>query len=38
MFIDNLGGVDEVVELDTCHDAMVSDPRGLAAILAARAC
>jgi pimeloyl-ACP methyl ester carboxylesterase len=37
MFIDNLGGVDEVVELDTCHDAMASDPRGLAAILAERA-
>jgi pimeloyl-ACP methyl ester carboxylesterase len=32
-FIDHLGGVDEVVELDTCHDAMVSEPDALATIL-----
>ena len=32
-FIDNLGGVDELVALDTCHDAMVSEPGKLAAIL-----
>jgi len=35
-FIDNLGGVDEVVSLDTCHDAMVSAPAELAALLIAR--
>lgn len=34
--IANLGAVEEVVELDTCHDAMVSEPAALAAILAAR--
>jgi pimeloyl-ACP methyl ester carboxylesterase len=31
-----LGGVDEVVELDTCHDAMISAPAELAAILLER--
>jgi pimeloyl-ACP methyl ester carboxylesterase len=31
--IESLGGVDEVVELDTCHDAMISAPDELAAIL-----
>ena len=33
--IDHLGGVDEVIELATCHDAMVSAPGELAGILAA---
>lgn len=28
-----LGGVDEVIELDTCHDAMISTPAELATIL-----
>jgi len=32
-FIENLGGVDEVIELDTCHNAMISEPAGLASIL-----
>jgi pimeloyl-ACP methyl ester carboxylesterase len=35
-YIDNLGGVDDVVEIDACHDVMVSHPGELAAILAAR--
>lgn len=35
-YIDNLGGVDEVVALRTCHDAMISAPAALADILAAR--
>ena len=35
-YIDNLGGVDEVVEIDACHDVMVGEPERLAAILAAR--
>jgi pimeloyl-ACP methyl ester carboxylesterase len=35
-FIDNLGGVDEVIELDTCHDAMISEPLKLAEILLSR--
>lgn len=35
-YIDNLGGVDEVVEIDTCHDVMISEPARLAAILAER--
>lgn len=34
--IDNLGGVDEVVLLETCHEALVSEPAALAEILAAR--
>ena len=34
--IANLGGVEEVVELDTCHDAMVSEPDALAALLLER--
>jgi pimeloyl-ACP methyl ester carboxylesterase len=34
--IDNLGGVDECVELDAPHDAMVSHPDDLAAILLER--
>lgn len=36
-FIENLGGVEEIIELATCHDAMVSEPRLLASILAERA-
>jgi pimeloyl-ACP methyl ester carboxylesterase len=35
-FIDNLGGVDDVVEIDTCHNAMISAPEELADILLAR--
>jgi pimeloyl-ACP methyl ester carboxylesterase len=35
-FITNLGGVDDVVEIDACHDVMVSHPRELAEVLAAR--
>ena len=35
-YIDNLGGLDEVVEIDTCHDVMISEPARLAAILAER--
>jgi pimeloyl-ACP methyl ester carboxylesterase len=35
-FIDNLGGVEEVIELDTGHNAMISMPDELAAILLAR--
>lgn len=34
--IDNLGGVDETVEIDTCHNAMISAPGALADILLAR--
>ena len=32
-FIENLGGVDEVISLDTCHNAMISKPDELAEIL-----
>lgn len=32
-FIANLGGVDEVLELDTCHNAMVSEPHRLASMI-----
>jgi len=35
-FIENLGRVEEVIELDTCHNAMISAPDELAAILLAR--
>jgi pimeloyl-ACP methyl ester carboxylesterase len=35
--IEDLGGVEEVVELDACHDVMISHPAELAAVLAARA-
>ncbi|MFL9915947.1 alpha/beta hydrolase [Paraburkholderia fungorum] len=35
-FIRNLGGVDEVIELDTCHNAMISEPVKLAEILLSR--
>ena len=35
-FIENLGGVDEIIELDTCHNAMISEPAQLAALLLAR--
>lgn len=34
-FIANLGGVDEVLELDTCHDAMISEPFKLAKLILA---
>ncbi len=34
-FIENLGGVDHVIELDTCHNAMISEPEALASILRA---
>jgi pimeloyl-ACP methyl ester carboxylesterase len=34
--IENLGGVDELVEIDTCHDAMVSEPGAIAGILLER--
>lgn len=34
--IRNLGDVDEVLELDTCHDAMITEPAKLASILAER--
>lgn len=35
-FIDNLGHVDEVVEIDTCHNAMQSRPAEVARIVADR--
>lgn len=35
-FIENLGGVAEVIELDTCHNAMISRPDELAAIFLKR--
>jgi pimeloyl-ACP methyl ester carboxylesterase len=35
-FIDNLGNVDEVVEIDTCHNVMMSEPVRLAELLLAR--
>jgi len=35
-FISNLGTVDEVVEVDTCHNIMVSEPGRLAELLLAR--
>src|SRR3984885_2338012 len=35
-FIENLGGVEEVIELDTCHNAMIFMPDELAAILIGR--
>ena len=35
-FIENLGGVEEVIELDTCHNVMISMPDELAAILIGR--
>ncbi|MCW2613700.1 MAG: putative hydrolase, alpha/beta fold family protein [Frankiales bacterium] len=34
--IEALGGVEEVLELDACHDVMVSHPAELAGLLAAR--
>ncbi|WP_263988192.1 alpha/beta fold hydrolase [Mycobacterium conspicuum] len=34
--IDALGGVDTLLCIDTCHDAMISEPKRLAAILAER--
>lgn len=35
-FIANLGSVEEVIALDTCHDAMISEPDKLASILLQR--
>jgi pimeloyl-ACP methyl ester carboxylesterase len=35
-FASNLGNVDEVVEIDACHNAMMSEPDGLARLLLAR--
>ena len=35
-FISSLGGVDNVFELDTCHDAMISEPTELAKIILGR--
>jgi len=35
-YIQRLGRVDDVVEVDTCHDVMISEPATLAAILAER--
>ena len=32
-FIENLGGVDNIVGIDTCHDAMISEPEKLARII-----
>jgi pimeloyl-ACP methyl ester carboxylesterase len=34
--IARLGGVEEILALDTCHDAMISEPEALADILLAR--
>ncbi|MEH6796109.1 alpha/beta hydrolase [Rhodococcus sp. NPDC079359] len=31
--IDNLGGVEDVVEIDTCHNVMISEPEILAKVL-----
>ena len=33
-YIDNLGGVDEVIEIDTGHHVLISEPAWLAAVLA----
>jgi pimeloyl-ACP methyl ester carboxylesterase len=35
-FVANLGNVDEVVEVDTCHNVMMSEPRELAVLLLTR--
>lgn len=35
-FIANLGNVDEVIEIDTCHNVMMSEPDQLAAMLLER--
>jgi hypothetical protein len=35
-FIANLGNVDEVIEIDTCHNVMMSEPDRLAALLLQR--
>ncbi|MFH2011283.1 MAG: alpha/beta hydrolase [Pseudomonadota bacterium] len=35
-FMENLGGIDDVEELDTCHDAMISEPEKLAQIIVDR--
>jgi hypothetical protein len=34
--IEALGGVQTIIEMDTCHDLMVSEPERLAAILVER--
>jgi pimeloyl-ACP methyl ester carboxylesterase len=34
--IDALGGVNTIISIDTCHDAMVSEPRRLAQVLVER--
>jgi pimeloyl-ACP methyl ester carboxylesterase len=35
-FMKNLGGIDDIEELDTCHDAMISEPDKLAKIIVDR--
>jgi pimeloyl-ACP methyl ester carboxylesterase len=35
-FIEHLGNVDEVIEVDTCHNIMMSEPRKLAELLLER--
>tara|TARA_R110000772_G_scaffold268731_1_gene398344 strand:+ start:53021 stop:53761 length:741 start_codon:yes stop_codon:yes gene_type:complete len=35
-FIKNLGGVDKIFELNTCHDAMISEPDQLANLILSR--
>jgi hypothetical protein len=35
-FIANLGNVNEVIEIDTCHNAMMSEPTQLAGLLLSR--
>jgi len=37
-FINNLGGVDRIVEMDTCHNAMISEPETLAKIIMNEIC
>jgi hypothetical protein len=36
-FMANLGGVEEVIEIDSCHDVMIRAPRRLAEVLIAEA-
>lgn len=35
-FINNLGGVDNIIEIDTCHDVMISEPEQLAKLIVSR--
>lgn len=35
-FIKNLGRVDEVLEIDTCHNAMITEPDAVAAVILGR--